>query len=261
MNKMLAWLRRLKNRLYYNVYRRLRRYWEKQPVLKDVHVYSYPKSGRTWLRVMLDELNDIELSIAYVHGDAVPKKQRHYQNMTFDLDKFQDRRIVFLIRDPRDTVVSAYYDAVHRDRIFDDSISKFIRHDNFGIKKVIAFHQLCFENIPLLNNFITLKYEALQADTKNELERVTNYLGFQTSDEKLQKVVLFASFDNMKKMETAGEFTGKYAYSLSPVSKGNPDSGKVRKGKIRGYLDELSTEDVDYCNQIMKIEKNPFYPI
>lgn len=210
---------------------------------------------------MLDELNDTELSIAYVHGDAVPKKQRHYKKLTFDLDKFRDRRIIFLFRDPRDTVVSAYYDAVHRDRIFDDSISKFIRHDKFGIKKVIAFHQLCFEHLPLLNNCITVNYEALQADTKNELGRVVNYLGFHASDEILEKVVSFASFDNMKKMETAGEFTGKYAYSLSPMSKDNPDSGKVRKGKIGGYLDELSTEDVDYCNQIMKTEKNPFYPI
>lgn len=258
---MLTLLRRGRYYFRYNVYRKLKRKYSHKPPLKGVHVYSYPKSGRTWLRLMLDQLNDTGLSMAYVHGDAVPGKLRHYKTMTFDLEKFRDRKVIFLFRDPRDTVVSAYYDAVNRDRIFDGSISKFIRHHKFGIKKVIAFHQLCFEHFPLLSDYIAVKYEDLQADTKKELIKVLNHLGAHPSDDELQKTISFASFSNMKKMELGEEFTGKYAYSLSLVDKDNPNSGKVRKGKVGGYLDELSVEDVYYCNEIMETEKNPFYPV
>jgi hypothetical protein len=258
---MKAWLRRLKNRLYYNVYRRARRYWQPRTVFKDVHVYSYPKSGRTWLRIMLEKINDTGLSIAYVHGDAVPKKLRHYKSMTFDLDKFKDRKIIFLIRDPRDTVVSAYYDAQYRDRIYNGSISDFIRHNRFGIKKVLAFHELCFQNFDSLKHYMLVKYEDLQADTRNELVRVIDFLGGQVSEEQLEETILFARFDNMKKMEVEGQFQDEHAYRLSLVSNDEPNSSKVRKGKIGGYLQELSQEDIEYCNHIMSTMKNPFYPI
>jgi hypothetical protein len=254
-------IRRIKHRLYFNLYKRLKRKWTKELPLKDVHVYSYPKSGRTWLRIMLDGLNDTGLTIAYVHGDAVPIKLKHYKAMTFDLDKFRDRKIIFLLRDPRDTVVSAYYDAVYRDRIYNGTISEFIRHNKFGIKKVLAFHLLCKESLSELSDHMILKYEELQSDTIPELERTLTFLGAKPSKQKLKEVVTLGKFNNMKKMEVAGEFTGKYAYSLSRVVKNNPNSGKVRKGKVGGYLEELSAEDVYYCNDVMRTEKNHFYPI
>lgn len=208
---------------------------------------------------MLDQLNGELYTIAYIHGDAVPKKGKHYKKLTFNLEKLQDRKLIFLFRDPRDTVISAYYDAKFRDGIWGGTLSSFIRHNRFGIKKILAFHQLCYENMPSLKSYLVLKYEALHANTFEELRKSLDFAECPASDEEIIETIDFASFQNMKKMESDGDFIGKYSYTLSPGNPSKPESFKVRKGKIGGYLNELSKKDIAYCDHIMKTYPNPFY--
>lgn len=210
---------------------------------------------------MLDSLNKKGVSIAYVHGDAAPKKGRHFSSMTFNLSKLQDRKVIFLIRDPRDTVVSAYHDAVNRDRVFDQGISKFIRHPRFGIEKVLRFHQLCHENHPLVPQSIILRYEALKKDSIREMQKPIKLLNWEVSDQELAHTIESHSFRNMKKMEMTGNVKKDYAYALSPGNPKIPDSYKVRKGQVGGYKTELSEEDIEFCNHMMKVKSNPFYQI
>lgn len=210
---------------------------------------------------MLDQLNDQKESIAYVHGDAAPVKLRSYKSLKFNLKKLKDRKVIFMIRDPRDTVVSGYYDAKFREKIYTKDLSSFIRNNKFGLKKVLSFHQLCFENEPYVDQSIFLKYEDLKQNTESELRRVIDFLGWRVTQERLLEVIDFASFKNMKKMEQAGDFKGKYAYALSPGNPENPDSFKVRKGRIGGYSSDLNNDDIVYCNRLMENGPNPFYPI
>jgi len=228
---------------------------------KDIYVYSYPKSGRTWLRLMLDMINEQQIPIAYVHGDAVPKKGRHFRRMAFDLPQLKDKKVIFLVRDPRDTVVSAYHDAVNRDKIFDKELSQFIRHPHFGIEKVLKFHQLCYENHPLVDKSIILSYEALQRDTTREMLKVIKLLNWEVSGQELVQAIETNSFQNMKKMEETGNIKKVHAYALTPGNFQNPDSFKVRRGQIAGYKEELNNEDIQYCNNMMKIKPNPFYQL
>lgn len=227
---------------------------------KEIYVYSYPKSGRTWLRLILDTLNEKEVPIAYVHGDAVPKKGRHFKDMTFN-SKLKDRKVIFLLRDPRDTVVSAYYDALHRDKIFDKGVTQFIRHPRFGIEKVLRFHQICYENQPLVDQSILITYEALKADTIGEMLKILRLLDWQVSDQKLREAIAVSSFQNMRKMEETGDIKQTYAYALSPGNPQNPNSFKVRKGHVEGYKEELSGQDIKFCNNMMKVKPNPFYQL
>lgn len=209
---------------------------------------------------MLDKLNEQDASIAYVHGDAVPKKGVHFKKITFDLPQLKDRKVIFLMRDPRDTLVSAYYDALHRDKIFDKGMTKFIKHPRFGIEKVLRFHQICYENRHLVAQNMTLTYEDLKANTDSEMRRVIAFLGWDVSDEKLRETIEFCSFKNMKDMEETGKFKDhKYDYALSPGNVQQPDSYKVRKGKVGGYMEELSIEDLNYCNKMMEKYPDPFY--
>lgn len=211
---------------------------------------------------MLDKLNERDASIAYVHGDAVPKKGRHFKKMTFDLPQLKDRKIIFLMRDPRDTVVSAYYDALHRDKIFDKGMTQFIKHPRFGIQKVLRFHQICYENRSLVAQNITLTYEELKDSTDAEMQRVMGFLDWDVSDEKLHETIEFCSFKNMKEMEETGKFKdNRYDYALSPGNVLQPDSYKVRKGKVGGYMEELSKEDLNYCNEMMEKYPSPFYKL
>lgn len=209
---------------------------------------------------MLDMINKKKVPVAYVHGDAVPKKGRHFKNMTFDLPQLKDRKVIFLVRDPRDTVVSAYHDAMNRDKIFDKGISQFIRDPHFGIEKVLRFHQLCFKNQPLVEKSTILSYEALQRDTSGEMLKAIQLLNWKVSDQELQQAIEFNSFQNMKKMEETGDVKKTYTYALSPGNSQNSNSFKVRKGQIGGYKEELNDEDIQFCNNMMKVKSNPFYP-
>ena len=61
---------------------------------------SFPKSGRTWVRVMLDRL---DLPISYNHDGSQYALSKDFRNLKPTQGNYQGERIVFLHRDPRDT--------------------------------------------------------------------------------------------------------------------------------------------------------------
>ena len=64
---------------------------------------SYPKSGRTWLRVLMA---DLRVSMGFTHLDAgADKKSWGKRHSNLRTPKVSQRKIIFLHRDPRDTVV------------------------------------------------------------------------------------------------------------------------------------------------------------
>jgi hypothetical protein len=59
-----------------------------------------------------------------------------------------------------------------------------------------------------------------------------------------QAALDFSQFENMKKMEAAGAFDSKI---LRPGDVRDPESFKVRRGKVGGYREYLSVEDQAYA--------------
>ena len=63
-----------------------------------------------------------------------------------------------------------------------------------------------------------------------------------------QEALEFSRFENMQKLEAAGAFDSKI---LHPGDVRDPESFKVRRGKIGGYREYLSAEDQQFaadCN-------------
>src|SRR5438046_10268684 len=59
-----------------------------------------------------------------------------------------------------------------------------------------------------------------------------------------QAALDFSRFDNMQKLEAAGAFDSKI---LRPGDVRDPESFKVRRGKVGGYREYLSAEDQEYA--------------
>ena len=59
----------------------------------------------------------------------------------------------------------------------------------------------------------------------------------------------FTQFGNMKKLEAAGAFDSKI---LQTRDKQDPESANVRRGKVGGFTDYLSTEDQAYAAETMR---------
>ena len=71
-----------------------------------IRVVSFPKSGRTWLRVMLD---DIALKARFSHDGSDHVFRRSFSELDADKSRYAQDSVLLLVRDPRDTVVSGYF--------------------------------------------------------------------------------------------------------------------------------------------------------
>ena len=64
-----------------------------------------------------------------------------------------------------------------------------------------------------------------------------------------QEALEFSRFENMQKLEAAGVFDSKI---LHPGDVRDPESFKVRRGKVGGYREYLSDEDLKYAADALR---------
>ena len=241
---------------------------------------SYPKTGRTWLRVMIGRALILQFGLPekklldcfwltkkaglapliFSHGGPFHLYDfRPFYKLQFSHQRFKGKKIIFLIRDIRDTLVSLYFQESKRAKTFKGSISDFIRDDVFGAKKIIKFYNIWFEHQPRPEHFLLLRYEDLRRAPAQNLARLLNDLQGpdlgsrgtcpDSRGREIEQAVEFASFENMKKMERAGGFKSSI---LRPAKKTDKESFKVRRGKVHGFRDYLSPADVDYIDKAVK---------
>mgnify|MGYP006278006725 CR=1 FL=1 len=245
-------------KLYYNLRRGIRKqYFKHLSPYRDIHVVSFPKSGRTWLRVMLDRMNVV---LQYDHHGTEHESQKHLEQLPDVKPDYSHKRVLFLVRDPRDTAVSGYFHAKKREKVFNETLSEFIRDEHHGIKKILTFHSNWYDNQDIPKDFLPIRYEDMQKDTFGELRKVLDFAGASSiPDKKIRSVIDFGKFDNMQKLEKSGYFNKFYKGALNPKNTSDPDSFKTRKGKVGGFKEYLNKEDLDYCKSVMKDMGNPFY--
>ncbi|QVL52723.1 MAG: sulfotransferase domain-containing protein [Cyanobium sp. M30B3] len=211
-------------------------------------VISFPKSGRTWLRVMLDQYG---LPLEWTHAGAGHGNGRPISKLdTSTARKYG--RILFLHRDPRDTAVSGYYQKLYRRDGYSGTISEFLRDPCHGLEKIILYNRMWLELASRRPQMMVVSYENLRVDTEAELAEIIAFFGAEVDRGRIHQVVADSTFERMQQKEKAGEYASVYGKILSPADPGQPDSYKVRKGVVGGYVDELSSDDVTYCDQLVE---------
>ena len=95
------------------------------------------------------------------------------------------------------------------------------------------------------DDFTIIRYESLREFPRENFRTLLAVLGETTPDVSIFQAALdFSEFENMKKMEAAGAFDSKI---LRPGDVRDPESFKVRRGKVGGYREYLSAEDQEYA--------------
>jgi hypothetical protein len=214
-------------------------------------VVSFPKSGRTWLRVMLDELG---LPFLFTH-DGSDRVCGFSEMRICRRPLFYKYPVVFLSRDPRDTVVSGYFEMSRRsyktEILYSRAISDFARDPRYGIEKVILFNKAWLKKGGGLRRFLPITYEQMTDKPEAVLRTVVNFVGAEVSDDAIARVVSENTFERMHRREANGEY-GRYGTKLTPRDQADPDSYKLRRGKSGGYVDYLSPDDLAYCNAMLE---------
>jgi hypothetical protein len=252
-----AWIRER------NVRRQMMRY--RQTV--DALVISFPKSGRTWLRLLVgvylcrvlavDDRGALDvrrltaraglLRLGVSHNGASP--QRHLplsSPLVASPIEWADRQVFLLVREAADVMVSAFHHMHNRSGRYDGDLSNYIRHPTLGLPKYLVALRRWSEQRSCASGFTIIGYRELQADPVSVLRSVLIELGQKQIDESLlRETVEFCSFRNMKRLELEGYFKGGAMLNR----KGTDQSAKVRVGEVGSSRRELSAADLEYVER------------
>lgn len=246
----------VRNRL---LYRMRLRYFARRC---DVFLVSFPKCGRTWLRVMLGRAlgehfgiragNPMRFTTAGVRRPGVPRilathddspQMKPAHRVIRDKRGYRNRRVILLVRDPHDVVVSLYFHVTRRRRQpYQGDLSDFVRDPVGSLASLLAFYDAWTADPA--GDVLLVRYEDMHADPGNQLRRVLDFIGVsEVSDATVAAAVDRASFERLQREERAGTASTR---ALRTHTADDPESYKVRRGKVGGYQDYLHATDIDY---------------
>ena len=238
----------------------------------DAIILSIPKSGRTWLRAFLCAYFcrrfGIEFTLRTGRYDLPG-----FPRIVFSHDLFEHRtkgdrwdrirgkylvprrelnraKIILLARDPRDCFVSLFLQLTRRDpnapvKLRKKNVSEMLRDEKFGMRAIVDAMNNWLNEFSQRENFTLVRYEVLRASPAEHFRDLLAVLGESSPDANIfQEALEFSRFENMQKLEAAGAFDSNI---LHPGDVRDPESFKVRRGKVGGYREYLSAEDQHFA--------------
>jgi hypothetical protein len=253
----------------------------------DFVIVSFGKSGRTWLRMMISRVYQLKYNLAERHligFENLHRKNRQIPTIFFthdnylkdytgnsdDKSDYYNKKVILLVRHPGDVAVSQYFQWRHRMKPLkkaindypleseDISIEDFVINHPAGLQKVFDFMNLWATEKDALNNLLIVRYEDLKTTPQTTLKQVMDFFESPVDEQTIESAVEFSSFENMKKLENSGKYMlsgGK----MTPGNRNNPDSFKVRKGKVGGFREHFSAEQIEQINTMINQQLSPVY--
>lgn len=257
-------------------------------------IIAHPKSGNTWLKVMLTRLYARRAGVAtqefsrYIdlagrHGDipviAATNGWYTYERAVGRLVSGGDNAagnlstpVVFLARHPIDVAVSWYFQftrrqSAHKQELINAELAQpvdrhtvslwdFVRHEELGLPALIAFLNHWDRQLSGRASTLITSYEALRADPAGVLRNITALMGELFDDAAIEDAVQFGAFENLRELERSGFFR---AGGLTLRNGGDPESRKVRRAKIGGYRDYFEAPQLEILEQMVRDQLAPRY--
>jgi Sulfotransferase domain len=237
---------------------------------------SFPKSGNTWTRFLIGNLThpnepvtfaNVDRIVPDVHGAAVRDLGAALPPRVFKSHESFDpryRRVIYIVRDPRDVAVSSYHFA-RKGRHIPDSLpletyisTIFLRRghtygswaehlrswlvNQSNISQMLRRQIFSTGHIAdvgsLRRRFMLLRYEDLLDNTERELAKVAEFMGLNTSSEQISRAVAASSVDKMKQLEQ------KQSHLWGSTKEGRQDIRFVREGRSGQWKKSLSATSV-----------------
>src|SRR5947207_5577090 len=240
----------------------------------DAILISIPKSGRTWIRTFLNAYFSYKVGREF-SLDLTDRGDAGVPRIIYSHDRFEHRTkcnawdrllrkyliprralrkrpIVLLTPDPRDTFVSYFVQLTRRHpatpkEIKEMSVDALLRHPRFGIAVMVEVMNGWITEFGDRSDFTIVRYEDLRTEPARLFHELLRAIGEKQIDENVfGPAIDFSDFRNMQKLEAPGEFGSKI---LQPRDPEDPESFKVRQGKVGGFREYLSAEDQTYAAQ------------
>jgi hypothetical protein len=253
----------------------------------DLLIIGHPKSGNTWLRVMLSRLYQVRHGLPaslIVTSDeltrqnpAIPRISATNGHYSYEGavgaalapdapdSPLRHKPIVFLARHPCDIAVSWFFQftrrqSAHKQELINHWIDhpidrrtvgmwEFVRHSDIGLPSLIEYLNTWERNVARLPRAIVVRYEDLRAEPQKALPRITDLFGERFTDREIEEAVAFGSFDNLKNLERQGFFRQGGLTLRNPK---DPESFKVRRAKVGGFRDYFTDAQVAELEDLVR---------
>ena len=230
----------------------------------DAILASYPKSGRTWLRFILANYFasisgrspvDMGTMFAFVPNldtDPVRGMPAYEENPAmgaFPLIAASHKQqvaagmssasTIFMVRDPRDVMVSAYFHATRQKHRFSGDIDAFLRDPEQGLPSWCEYLNRWADHLDGSEHQI-VSYETLTAEPEQTVSDLLGSIGHRAEREKLRKAIELSRFDRMAALEIETGIPGHH------YDRGDVEARRMRKGKVGGFEDYLSQDQLGF---------------
>jgi hypothetical protein len=216
----------------------------------DTFLVSYPKSGNTWVRFLLANLIYPNETVGFSNINrllpapgvlskrflrSLPRPRILKSHEPFDA---RFRRVIYLVRDPRDVVVSEYHFNLKK-RYIEAGVTLEQFVDRFMAGETSSYGSWWEHTSSWIAarhgnpGFLLVRYEDLLSDSIGETGKIAKFLGITADRARLQAAVERSSADKMRKLERqqADQWTGtKNTRKEIPF---------VREAKSGGWKDNL----------------------
>jgi Sulfotransferase domain len=236
---------------------------KRQPAARGLTVYpddtflvSFPRSGNTWTRFLVcnlinpdDPVNfaQLESRIPEIYDvtdrnlRAFPRPRIIKSHECFDP---RYKKIVYIVRDPRDVLIS-YYEFQLKRRVISDELSLEEFVPRFMESEIEPKTGSWRDHVVSWTatrgghkNFLLLRYEDMLADTQKESTKIATFLGLDSSPERIARAVALSSADRMRKLEK------EQSRQWKETKKTRQDKPFVRKAASGGWKSILSERAV-----------------
>lgn len=262
--------------------RAMRRRLRDEPYLRlaaaraDAFLVSYPKSGRTWLRYLLscyfaesaglgfepdltstfrvlpnfdrDPVRGIDAFVGRSSEASLPLVL--VSHLPYRERLFLDRPVLFLVRDPRDVIVSAYFHATRHKKSFSGDMAAFLDEPKYGMAALTGYLNGWAVGLEGRPHHL-ISYEHMLAEPIPAVGGILAFLGVEPEPDILARAVAAARFDRMRDKERDGGIPGH------DYDRNDDQSLRMRSGKAGSYGEWLSPDQADLVLERCRSDLSP----
>jgi hypothetical protein len=256
-------------------------YYKARP--DDIFLVTFPKSGTTWMEVILygllnnGEAFDKNMAnyfartpfLDFVGAQGIDNMQRPCvikTHLPFDRVPYHEKaKYICVIRNIKDVCVSYYNFVVNMpgnnfentpfEVFFESFVAGEVRYNGYFDHLRSVWKHKDDDNV-----FLT-SYEHMKYNIRNVIRQVAGFINIELTDDVLEKIVLYSSFDYMKD-HFSEAYTNQTLISLADESSNVPLPSNrqnlkkldsrilVRKGEVGGWRSSLTEKQSQYIDQV-----------